>query len=92
MVLKKSQSKISVVLREVIGEGNIVHLEPRHEVKHSIPTFQKSIDLLGFEYKTSLKDGLTQMWEWAKQQPMRERFVWPEYELEKGIYSFWKNK
>lgn len=82
----------SVVLREVIGEGNIVHLEPRHEVKHSIPTFQKSIDLLGFEYKTSLKDGLTQMWEWAKQQPMRERFVWPEYELEKGIYSFWKNK
>ena len=65
----------SVVLREVIGEGNIVHLEPRHEVKHSIPTFQKSIDLLGFEYKTSLKDGLTQMWEWAKQQPMRERFV-----------------
>lgn len=82
----------SVVLREVIGEGNIVHLEPRHEVKHSIPTFQKSIDLLGFEYKTSLKDGLAQMWEWAKQQPMRERFVWPEYELEKGIYSFWKNK
>ena len=82
----------SVVLREVIGEGNIVHLEPRHEVKHSIPTFQKSIDILGFEYKTELKEGLTKMWEWAKEQPMRERFVWPEYELEKGIYSFWKNK
>lgn len=78
-------------LKEVIGDGNIVHLEQRHEVKHSIPTFQKSIDLLGFEYKTDLKSGLTQMWEWAKQQPMRERFVWPSYELEKGIYSFWKN-
>ncbi len=82
----------SIVLREVIGEGNIVHLEPRHEVKHSIPTFQKSVDILGFEYKTKLKEGLTKMWEWAKEQPMRERFVWPEYELEKGIYSFWKNK
>ena len=80
----------SFVLREVIGEGNIVHLEPRHEVKHSIPTYQKSIDLLGFEYKTDMKEGLTQMWEWAKEQPMRERFVWPEYELDKGIYSFWK--
>lgn len=78
-------------LQEVIGDGNIVYLEQRHEVKHSIPTFQKSIDLLGFEYKTDLKSGLTQMWEWAKQQPMRERFVWPSYELEKGIYSFWKN-
>ena len=80
----------SIVLREVIGEGNIVHLEPRHEVKHSIPTHQKSVDILGFEHKTSLKEGLTEMWEWAKQQPMRERFVWPSYELEKGIYSFWK--
>ena len=80
----------SVILREVIGDGSVVHLEPRHEVKHSIPTFQKSIDLLGFEHKTSMKDGLTQMWEWVKKQPMRERFVWPSYELEKGIYSFWK--
>jgi UDP-glucose 4-epimerase len=32
------------------------------------------------------------MWDWAKKQPNRKRFVWPEYELEKGIYSFWKNK
>jgi len=80
----------SIILREVIGDGNIVHLESRHEVKHSIPTFQKSIDLLGFEHKTSMKDGLTQMWEWAKKQPMRDRFVWPKYELENGIYNFWK--
>lgn len=80
----------STIVREVIGEGEVIHLEPRHEVKHSIPTFQKSIDLLGFEHKTSMKDGLTQMWEWVKEQPMRERFVWPSYELEKGIYSYWK--
>ena len=80
-------------LKEVIGTTlGVIHLEPRHEVKHSIPTFQKSIDILGFEYKTSLKEGLTQMWEWAQKQPMRERFVWSSYELEKGIYSFWKNK
>lgn len=82
----------STILQEIIGEGKVVHLEPRHEVKHSIPTYQKSIDLLGFEYKTDMKSGLTQMWEWAKEQPMRDRFVWPSYELEKGIYSFWQNK
>ena len=80
----------SKVLREVIGSGNVVHLEGRHEVKHSIPTFQKSIDLLDFEYKTSMKQGLTEMWNWAKDQPMKDRFVWPSYELDKGIYSFWK--
>jgi UDP-glucose 4-epimerase len=80
----------SEVLREVIGEGEVIHLEGRHEVKHSIPTFQKSIDILGFEHQTNLKEGLVQMWEWVKEQPMRERFVWPSYELDKGIYSYWK--
>jgi len=80
------------VVREVIGAGEIVYLEPRHEVKHSIPTYQKSIDILGFEYKTKMKEGLEQMWNWAKEQPMKERFVWPKYELDKGIYNFWKNK
>ena len=70
----------------------VQYLEKRHEVKHSIPTFQKSIDLIGFEHKTDLKEGLTKMWDWVKYQPMKERFVWSEYELEKGIYSFWKNK
>ena len=82
----------SQILQSVINGGDVVHLEGRHEVKHSIPTHQKSVDILGFEHKTSLKAGLTEMWEWAQKQPMRERFVWPSYELEKGIYSFWKNK
>jgi UDP-glucose 4-epimerase len=80
----------STILRDVIGDGEVVHLEGRHEVKHSIPTYKKSIDLLGFEYKTTMKEGLSIMWEWAKKQPMRERFVWGQYELDKGIYSFWK--
>jgi len=80
------------ILRDVIGSGDVIHKEARHEVKHSIPTYQKSIDILGFKHKTSLKEGLTNMWNWAQQQPMRERFVWPTYELDNGIYSFWKNK
>ena len=87
-----SINEASKILREVIGEGEILYLEGRHEVKHSIPTFQKSIDILDFNYKTSMKDGLTIMWDWAKKQPMRERFVWPFYELDNGIYSFWKTK
>jgi len=51
------------ILREVIGSGIVIHKEARHEVKHSIPTYQKSVDILGFEHKTSLKEGLTNMWE-----------------------------
>lgn len=80
----------SRVLRDVISSGEIIHLEKRHEVKKAVPTYQKSIDLLDFEYKTSLKEGLTIMWDWAQKQPTKERFVWKEYELDKGIYKFWK--
>jgi len=87
-----SINEVSKILRDVIGQGEIIYLEGRHEVKHSIPTFQKSIDILDFKYKTSMKEGLTIMWDWAKKQQMRERFIWPFYELDKGIYSFWKTK
>jgi len=53
-------------------------------------TYQKSVDILGFEHKTNLFTGLNNMWDWAKQQPKRERFVWSSYELDKGIYEFWR--
>lgn len=87
-----SINEANEILREVVGGGTVKYFEGRHEVKHSIPTWQKSIDLLDFEHKTDLKEGLTKMWEWVKTQPVRERFVWPFYELDKGIYSFWKTK
>jgi UDP-glucose 4-epimerase len=85
-----SISEAANTLIEVVGGGEKIHLEGRHEVHTAIPTYQKSIDILGFEHKTDLKDGLIKMWEWAQLQPKRERFIWEDYELEKGIYSFWK--
>ena len=77
-------------LKEVIKDGQTVYKEQRHEVKNAVPTWQKSVDLLGYEDKTTLYDGLSQMWEWVKKQPNRQRFVWGNYEVDKGIYSFWK--
>jgi len=80
------------ILRDIVGGSEVVYFEQRHEVKHSIPTWQKSIDILGFEHKIDLEKGLKHMWDWAQQQPKRDRFIWPFYELDKGIYKFWKNK
>ncbi len=77
-------------LIKVVGHGKKVHLEARHEVKHAWSTYQKSIDLLGFEHRTNLEEGLTKMWEWALTQPKRHQFEWTQYELEVGVYSYWK--
>ena len=66
------------------------YLEPRHEVKYAWSTWEKSVELLGFEHKVDLHDGLAKMWEWARNQPERGRFVWTDYELNRGIYEYWK--
>lgn len=79
------------VLLKVFGsDTEVTHLEPRYEVKHAVPSFSKSVQLLDYEENNDLYTGLTKMWEWAQQQPKRERFKWPFYEVEKGIYSYWK--
>ena len=72
------------ILRDVIKDGETIYKQQRHEVKDAHPTWKKSVELLGYEDKTSLYDGLTKMWEWAQKQPKRERFVWEEYELDKN--------
>jgi UDP-glucose 4-epimerase len=79
-------------LLSVMGDGSKVYLEGRHEVKYAFSTYQKSVDILGFKHTTTLKDGLRDMWLWAKVQPQRQQFIWKNYELEKGLYSFWKTK
>lgn len=79
-------------LAEVVGGAEIVHMPPRHEVKHAYPTWQKSVDILGFEHKTNLREGLAKMWEWVQTQPERPRQIWSQYELDKGIYDYWKQE
>jgi len=78
------------IIRKVIGGGEVNFVEQRHEVKHAVSTYQKSIDILEFEHKTDLEEGLTKMWDWAQKQSKRKRFVWKQYELDKGLYKFWQ--
>jgi UDP-glucose 4-epimerase len=80
------------LLIDVIGSGTKIHLEQRHEVKHAWVTHDKIKNILNYKQTTSLRDGLSMMWDWAKVQPMRERKLWSKYELDVGIYNFWKVK
>jgi UDP-glucose 4-epimerase len=89
-VSETSILEAATILSGVVGGADIQFLENRHEVKYAYPTHQKSIDLLNYQEKTSLQEGLSTMWEWAQEQPMRERFQWEEYELDNGIYQYWK--
>lgn len=83
-----SINEVANIVSRLSGSA-IIHLPPRHEVKYAWATWEKSEQLLGFQHKTNLIDGIEKMWAWAKTIKMRERFVWNEYELEKGIYPYW---
>ena len=80
------------VLKQVIGSGEIKHEQARHEVKDALPAHELSVQLLDYQDTTSLEVGLSDMWQWAQQQPKRDQKSWETYELEKGLYGFWKNK
>lgn len=89
---KKEYSILSAagILQDIVGGSSIRFLDKRHEVHVAYSTHEKSEALLGYQDITSLSTGLTAMWEWAQKQPKRNQFVWPRYELEKGLYQFWK--
>ena len=72
-------------------ESDIVHLEPRNEVKFAYCDQTKAKEVLGFKDETVLWWTFEQMFKWAMEQPKRE-VKNLEYELEKNMYSFWKNK
>jgi UDP-glucose 4-epimerase len=62
------------------------------EVKHAHCTVQKSIDLLGYETRHSLKEGITKMVEWARQVgPQQPTYTLP-LEITKGAPRIWVEK
>jgi UDP-glucose 4-epimerase len=85
-----SMNEANEIIRKVMGGGTLSYKEKRYEVKNAYSSYQKSIDLLGYNDKTSLIDGLTTMWNWGKTQPNRVSKRFDHYELDKGLYSFWK--
>lgn len=89
-IYTNSINEANKIFREISGYEKVEYREGRHEVKHAVPTFDKSIKILGYKQTTQLRDGIYEMWEWAKEQPNRPQYKWDNYEITKGIYSYWK--
>ena len=83
-------NEASRVLCKITGYDKVEHVQERHEVKNAVPTYEKSINLLGYEQTTLLKEGLEKMWAWAKEQPIRKQYKWENYEITDGLYEYWK--
>jgi len=85
--------EIANILKNISQKYNyypdIIFKEPRHEVKNAYCDHNKAKFLLNFEDKTDIEELIEKMFVWASNQPQRNlKFM--EYEIEKGIYSYWK--
>lgn len=89
-MVEYSINETANILSNITNYDNKVYLEGRHEVKFAYPDWKKSIDILEYKEIYSLEYGINKMWEWAKKQPNRKQFIWPFYEIDKNIYSYWK--
>ncbi len=67
------------------------HAPKRFEVEHAYCTTEKSKRILGFQDKTSLKEGITKMTEWAKKKGPMPPTIWDGYELTKNLPEYWQN-
>jgi UDP-glucose 4-epimerase len=70
-------------------ESNRVYLEKRQEVHTAYCDHAKANDLLDFCDNTNLEKTISSMFKWAVTQP-RHSSGYMNYEIEKGMYSFWK--
>ena len=68
----------------------ISYLEKRNEVHTAYCDHTKAKELLDFNDDTNLEETIYTMFKWAVDQPDRD-VKYAHYEIEKGMYSFWKN-
>lgn len=72
---------VAYMLHALHGGFEIQHLDERHEMRDAYCDNSIAKEILGYEDKTQLYDGLSKMWEWAKLQPKRKRMIPPPLEI-----------
>lgn len=76
---------------KITGVKQVIHLESRHEVKRAVPDPARSIIELQYKDVVGFEEGLKKMWKWVKDtNQVHEWYLWNMFELDKGIYSYWK--
>lgn len=92
-IKEMSINQAADLVKRITGTDKVIHLEPRHEVKHAWSSFEKSVELLSYSEDIALEAGLENMWRWAQEAfakfPDRKLKYWENYELDTNIYSYW---
>lgn len=89
ITISRAAEKVQSIAKLHGFNPDVVHLEPRKEVKHAFSDHTKAKRELGFHDDTDFSALIDEMFSWAKGQPLRP-VKKISYEIEKSMYSFWK--
>lgn len=79
------------IVKSITGASDIEHLENRYEVKRAVPDPSRSIVRLGYKDIVGFEEGVKRMWNWVcYAHPVKDWYKWDTFEINKGIYSYWK--
>jgi UDP-glucose 4-epimerase len=83
-------NELSKVVAEAMGvPRNVVHLEPRNEVKIAFSDHSKVERVFGKSAKKSLQAGIRAMTEWVRKNGARESSIFENIEVEKNMPPSW---
>jgi len=72
-------------------ECNVVHLDPRNEVKIAFSDHSRAEAVFGMRPKESLQDGIQGMAAWVKDHGSRESSIFEDIEIPKNLPPSWAN-
>lgn len=76
---------------EAMGKQvGVEHLQERNEVAHAFCDHGKARELLGYEAKVSLEEGIARMAEWGKSIGPRDSKDFEGIEIDKNLPPAWK--
>jgi UDP-glucose 4-epimerase len=78
------------IVANVTGNEKVEYREARHEVFNAYSTTDKSELLLDYDEKLSIETCLMHMWGWVNTVEPRKVRSFKRYEIDKGIYDYWK--
>jgi UDP-glucose 4-epimerase len=68
---------------------NVVHLDPRNEVKIAFSDHSRAEAVFGAQRKQSLQDGIQSMAAWVKEHGSRESSIFEDIEIPKNLPPSW---
>jgi UDP-glucose 4-epimerase len=83
-------NELTYLVAEAMGvKRSVVYLEERREVKYAYCSHHRAEEVFNYEPKTSLRDGIFLMAEWAKKHGSRRGKDFEGIEITKNLPSFW---